>query len=150
MSEVKQSPFSLSQFHVEEFFIKRNPVPPGTPDFNVTPQGLINRSKGSFLLILEVSVKDTEGAYDIRFTSVASFLFKKDEAEGIYISNYFYLNAPAIVFPYIRSYIAGVTALSGLDAIHLPLMNFPKLIGEELKANTTYEDRSESEAGDRE
>lgn len=51
------------------------------------------------------------------------------------ISEYFYTNAPAIIFPYIRAYISSLTALSGMEAINLP----PLMLGglrEELFQNT--------------
>ena len=42
-------------------------------------------------------------------------------------SGYFLTNAPALIFPYVRSYISAVTALSGLSAINLPVMNLSSL-----------------------
>ena len=62
------------------------------------------------------------------------FSFKKvKEKENL--SSYFYVNAPAIIFPYIRSYIAALTALSGMPSVNLPLMNLGKMV-KSLKDNT--------------
>lgn len=63
-------------------------------------------------------------------------LFKfKSTVKQEELSNYFYVNAPAIIFPYIRAYVASVSALSGLSPINLPVMNLTGL-GEELKKKT--------------
>ncbi|RZJ87855.1 MAG: hypothetical protein EOO20_15075 [Chryseobacterium sp.] len=47
-------------------------------------------------------------------------------------------------FPYVRSYISAVTASSELPAINLPLLNFPKKIGDELRSNTQENNSLES------
>ena len=141
MGDLKTSAFSLNQFHIDEFFIKRDPVKEGKPEFDFNPKGLVNNENGTFLLTMDFSVKDSNDAYHINCKCVGYFKFKVEENDELTLSNYFYTNAPAIVFPYIRSYIASVTALSGLPAVHLPLVNFPKSIGELLKENTTVQEK---------
>ncbi len=135
MSELKQTPFSFTQFHVDEFSIKREPVPEeGTPEFTFHPSGYIDEENKSFLLTLSLSVKDSNNAYEINCNCIGYFIFGTEDE--LMLSNFFYVNAPAIMFPYIRSFIAGVTALSGLPAINIPLVNMPKKIGEDLKEHT--------------
>jgi preprotein translocase subunit SecB len=43
------------------------------------------------------------------------------------VKNFLYLNAPAILFPYLRAYISTLTTLSGLDTYTLPTMNLSSL-----------------------
>ena len=52
------------------------------------------------------------------------------------MNQYFYTNAPAILFPYIRAYISTLTNLSGYKPINLPTLNLTSL-REELEKNTT-------------
>ena len=52
------------------------------------------------------------------------------------LNNLFFVNAPALLFPYIRAYISTLTNLSGFDPINLPTLNMSGL-GEDLKKNTS-------------
>ena len=135
MAELKQASFKLKSFHIDEFNIKRKPLKSGKVNFDIEPQGVIMPKNGSYLLQLSVIVKDDNNAFDIKLSALGTFLYNKEDPESE-LGNFFYLNAPAIIFPYIRSFVASVTALSGLEAIHLPLINFPKVISEKLKNNT--------------
>lgn len=142
MENQKKSGFKFKSFVVIDFTIKREPVEQGDVDFEITPSAVINNSEKIFELKLTVSVIDNAGSFNINLTAVGYFEFE-DEKSVDTLSTYFYTNAPALIFPYIRAYISSVTALSGLRAVNLPVMN---LIGlrEELKANTVVQ---EKEAG---
>ena len=66
---------------------------------------------------------------------VADYTFnKKESLENR--NNIFYINAPALLFPYIRAYISTLTNLSRLESINLPTLNMSGL-GEDLKKNIT-------------
>ncbi len=98
------------------------------------PKGFIDKEKSSFKLHLGVKVHNENKSFNIEVDTVADFEFEK----GTDVSNlrsYFYLNAPALLFPYIRAYISTLTTLSGVDPINLPTLNLKK-IGEELEKNT--------------
>jgi len=85
-----------------------------------------------------VILKDSSGSFDINFKALGIFEFK-EESNKENLTNFFYTNAPAIIFPYIRAYISSVSALSGLKAINLPVLNLSSL-KDQLKANTVKED----------
>jgi preprotein translocase subunit SecB len=136
MTELKQSPFSFKQFHIDEFSIRREPNDEGEPDYQFEPSGLINEGDRTFLLSIDLTVKDSNGAYNIDCKCFGFFTFNVKEGEDLVVDDFFYLNAPAIMFPYIRAYISSVTALSGLATVNLPLLNFPKIIGQDLRDNT--------------
>jgi preprotein translocase subunit SecB len=69
------------------------------------------------------------------FEMVGNFMFS--DFEGIdNAKSIFYINAPAILFPYVRAYISTITNLSGNDTITLPTLNLSSL-GSILKENTT-------------
>ena len=65
---------------------------------------------------------------------MADFYFEKGIEEK-QLNNYFYINAPAILFPYIRAYITTLTSLSGLKPIILPTLNLIGL-GKDLADHT--------------
>jgi preprotein translocase subunit SecB len=134
MEVVKKSPFRLDQFIVKEFNITREPVKQGKIDFGIKPSGIIDDNNRIFQLSLEFFVKDNTGSFDIKLIAIGFFEFKADMSADT-LSNYFYTNASAIIFPYIRAYISSITALSGLKAVNLPVMNLSNL-KDQLKANT--------------
>lgn len=125
MEQINNSPFRLESFTIIESHIVRQPDDMGEIDVNIFPKGILNRSKKNFSLFLEVTVKD-ESSFDINIICVGVFKFKSDIPEQE-MSNYFLINAPAIIFPYVRSYISAMTALSGLKAVNLPVMNLSSL-----------------------
>jgi preprotein translocase subunit SecB len=134
MNNVTPSRFRLDKFFVEDFKFKREPTDQGKVDIKIIPSGYIDRENESFLLTLDVSLKDSTKSFTIKMKAIGYFKFSNGDPEKT-ISNYFYLNAPAIVFPYIRAYISAVSSLSGLNAINLPVMNLTSL-QEKLKENT--------------
>src|ERR1700761_4378552 len=120
METVKKSSFKLTQFVVKEFNITRDAVKQGKVEFGIKPSGIIDDNSKIFKLILNVFCKDNTGSFDITLTAFGFFEFKNEKSADT-LSNYFYINAPALIFPYIRAYIASVTALSGLKSINLPV-----------------------------
>lgn len=136
MSELKNSPFALAQFHIDEFSITRQFIDEGKPEFDFEPDGYIDHEENNFILTVQFNAKDSNNAYDIKCKCTGFFRFRVEEGGELNLSTNFYVNAPAIVFPYIRAYIASITALSGLSTIHIPTMNFAVQIGEKLKQNT--------------
>lgn len=58
---------------------------------------------------------------EVKVDIVAHFEYKgmSEEEIGAYLS----MNAPAIVFPYVRAYISSLTGLSGIAPLVLPTLN---------------------------
>jgi len=100
--------------------------------------GTVNKKDLTFDLNLTVIIKNAEDSLNIEINSIGNFKFEPvdDIAD---ISSFFYINASAILFPYIRAYIATLTNLSGLKAINLPTLNLTNL-AEDLKQNTVVID----------
>jgi len=137
MEAVRKSPFKLTQFIVKEFNITREAVKQGKVEFGIKASGVIDDNSKIYKIILDVICKDSSGSFDITLTAFGFFEFKNEKSADR-LSNYFYINAPALIFPYIRAYISSVTALSGLKAVNLPVMNLVALKSE-LMANTARE-----------
>ncbi|WP_316778447.1 protein-export chaperone SecB [Pedobacter antarcticus] len=126
MKKNKASGFKLDSFTVVNFNIERKPIKQTKGEIDIEPSGVIDRKSKNFSLILNVKVKDKNDSFNLSLTSIGSFLFR-DDMTSKELSNYFLTNAPAIIFPYVRAYISSVTALSGLAAVNLPVMNLSNL-----------------------
>jgi len=90
-------------------------------EFGIAPEGVFNEAEKAFLLTLNVVAKDKEQNLDLSLTIKGMFEYDTDDMNELipYIS----MNAPAIMFPYIRAYISNITALGGTQPIILPTLN---------------------------
>ncbi len=127
-------------FQFQDFLVKRSLIElnDGEPDksFNIAinPSGKIFSSKSLFQLKLEIKVYDNNEVINIDLVVLASFVFNANIRKSD-LDNYFFVNAPAIVFPYVRAYLSTLTNLSGLKPIILPTLNLTNL-KDKLKQNT--------------
>jgi preprotein translocase subunit SecB len=96
------------------------------------PKGLLDRSHKTFKLDLLISISENTGSLNIEVLISGDFVFNEETN----LENFLYVNAPAIMFPYVRSYITALTALSGIPTITLPTMNLSGL-QKEIENNTT-------------
>lgn len=119
----------ISFYHINDFDINI--------DFKTT--GLVLKSEKKFILLLETTITEKMESFNINIKSESIFDFSNLEDLELLMDSFFVVNAPAITFPYIRAYISGLTALSGLPTITLPTLNLTK-IGESLKKNITIKD----------
>ncbi len=106
-------------------------------NISFNPKGLINKNKSFFQLQLMVNIEDENKIINVEINAIANFLFDRKIEEN-QLNNYFYTNAPALLFPYIRAYISNLTTLSGAQPIILPTLNLSNL-REDLKNNTKEE-----------
>ncbi|SHJ57297.1 preprotein translocase subunit SecB [Tangfeifania diversioriginum] len=133
--QISQAPFRLKNFFFSESSIKIEPSTKAQSiDISIQPQGLVNESEKTFELELFVNIESKDGL-KISIKLIGTFEFK-EVVKNENLSNYFFVNAPAIIFPYLRSYISALTALSGSKTIILPPMNMSSL-GKQLEENTT-------------
>lgn len=126
--------FSFKKFVVLESQFQFNSGSPNDLDISIKPYGSFNKKTKLFELTLEMWLGD-EGKEDpdIYIKTQSSFLFE-DNFSGDQIPKYFTVNAPAITFPYIRSYISALTALSGRSTITLATLNLVRMASD-LEAN---------------
>lgn len=96
------------------------------------------RHLSCFRLILGVHIEDVNRVIVIDVEAIANYYFDK-EVDIALLESYFYINAPALLFPYIRAYISTLTNLSGYKPVNLPTLNLQRL-GKELKERTTESD----------
>ncbi|MEJ1369408.1 MAG: protein-export chaperone SecB [Candidatus Sedimenticola sp. (ex Thyasira tokunagai)] len=74
---------------------------------------------------LQVATSDNERVFDIKF--VAFFKSDKEITEADRELHFFNVNAPAIAYPFLRSYVANVMLLSGYEPVMLSTINFSQL-----------------------
>lgn len=121
-------------FIVKESHIVFNKTADFKIDIGFNPKGTVYKSLNQFKLELSVDVKDVDGNFNINLVAVSIFSYPVDADLEICIDSLFVVNAPAIIFPYIRAYISSLTALSGMPTLNLPTLNLSQL-GETLKDN---------------
>lgn len=103
---------------------------------NFDASGVIDKIDHLFILSLTTKVKTTDKSIEIKVVSESVFAYHDGADIEEYKSSYFTINAPAIIFPYVRAYISTLTSLSGVSTILLPTFNLAPL-GESLKENIT-------------
>lgn len=96
-------------------------------DFNMDGE----YSKPIFSLIMHVAIEDTNKMAKVDVSLEATFKVDTDNVKDF--NSFLYVNAPAIVFPYLRAYVSALTSLSGVNTIVLPTLNLTEK-GQELKA----------------
>ncbi len=100
--------------------------------------GTVNKKNLTFDLNLSVLITNPDKSISIEINAVGYFRFEPVEDIND-ISGFFYNNASAILFPYLRAYIGTLTNLSGLKAVNLPTLNLSNLAND-LKQNTIFVD----------
>lgn len=133
---MEESKFQFKGFTITRSLFERTDNEPSKKlSLKFSPKGVINTHESSFQLALGVMISDENKSFNIEIDAIANYLFEnKTEFENL--SKYFYINAPALLFPYIRAYISTLTNLSGFNPVNLPTLNMSRL-GEDLKKNTS-------------
>ena len=139
MSENKQASIQFLNFVVKECHIVFNNIGDYKIDINFNPKGFVNKTIDQFTLQLDVTIKDKDNGFNVNIITESFFSYSTETDIKEHIEGVFSLNAPAIVFPYIRAYIASLTALSGMATLTLPTLNLSQL-GETLKGNISIVD----------
>ncbi|MGB9748141.1 MAG: protein-export chaperone SecB [Bacteroidales bacterium] len=110
-----------------------------TLNIRFNPSGIIKRDLSCYQLKLDVFLEDENRCMNMEISAIADFRFELG-IDKEQLNQYFYINAPAILFPYIRAYIATLSVLAGTKIINLPTYNLSAL-GDELRKNTVDSDQ---------
>jgi preprotein translocase subunit SecB len=106
------------------------------PCVSIGLSGELERETGIFDLSVQISITTGHDAPCVQVVSVSRFEFGKP-LKLAEVPDYFYVNAPAIVYPYLRAFVSGLTALAGHNQLMLPTLN---LSGLNLQKYTTERD----------
>lgn len=125
--------FQFDSFIIQKsvFDLNQN-VEVGELSIGFKSAGKLDFEKGKFNLELGIFISDSTEALKIEIDSVGYFNFENLDRDSL--SNFLFVNAPAILFPYLRAYISSLTTLSGIRPIVLPTLNLTSL-REDLESN---------------
>lgn len=137
--ESKKSKIQFERFLVRENHIVFRNITDYKISIDFEARGLIRKKETQFFLHLLANVKDEDDNFDISILTESLFSYDSEANVDELINSLFTVNAPAIVFPYIRAYISSLTALSGMPVLTIPTLNLTKL-GAKLKENITIEE----------
>ncbi len=136
MKQPEVSKFQFSNFVVQESFFQFIERGDYEFSFEFSPSGKVFPSLGQFELHLGLKLREKNDLVKIDIKTISFFSY---EEEGSLADNKFFTtNAPAIVYPYIRAYIATLTAQSGIGTITMPAMNLSSL-GDVLRKKISVE-----------
>lgn len=131
----KTAKFQFRNYKIlKSFFEIKNETHSNTINLNFDPKGVISKENSCFKLELGVKIDDANKSFHIEVIIVADFYFDSDINQEN-LNKYFFVNAPALLFPYVRAYISTLTTLSGINPINLPTLNLTAL-GGQLQKNT--------------
>lgn len=116
-----KSQLNFINFVVPKFLFEKLPIEKEDDSFEIKPQAVINREKGQFHINIDIEINDSENSFSLKMFAVGVFEFEVEKEE--YLLNFMSINGPAIIFPYIRSFVSSFTSLSGFDTITLPTLN---------------------------
>jgi preprotein translocase subunit SecB len=86
------------------------------------PQSCASDSDLNYKLQLDIKISNSENQFSVFVSIIGLFEFDSD-LEPKAKENFFKINAPSILFPYVRAYISTLTSLSGMVPVILPTIN---------------------------
>lgn len=91
-------------------------------EIEITNTSGVNEEERKFKLTLDLHIGDRDGTLQINVVTDGFFEFDSDLDESDK-KTFFNVNAPAILFPYIRAYVTALTSLSGVPPVVMPTIN---------------------------
>jgi preprotein translocase subunit SecB len=82
-----------------------------------------------FSILFNVIVESTDGDVHVDVDAITYFSTAEVIDEVFKTSDFVKMNAPAIIFPYLRAFISSLTVNSNFSPIILPTYNFTSLLG---------------------
>lgn len=116
-----QAELKFINFVVPHFEFKKKASTTDKSILEIKPRAIISRSKKQFHITLEVLLDREEDDFYIQMLGVGIFEYENDNED--LLLNFMSINGPAIVFPYLRSFISSMTSLSGFSTVTLPTLN---------------------------
>lgn len=90
----------------------------------------------TFLIIFELLYEADQG-YTLEVEYQATFEADEPITEKFRSSNYPKINAPAIAYPFLRSFVSTVTVNAGYESVLLPTVNFVELAKQQPLSSTS-------------
>lgn len=120
----KVAQFRLAKFEIIKSLIETTENVAVSDELNVEfkQESAVNEENRILKYKFETVISDKDKALNIDVITIGTFEFDKDLPEEMK-ANFFKVNAPAILFPYIRAHVTTLTSLSGIKPIILPTIN---------------------------
>jgi preprotein translocase subunit SecB len=80
-----------------------------------------------FIVNFYIKIENSEKNFQLKLKAIAQFSTKEDVTDEFKKSPFIEINAPAIAFPYVRTFISNLTLNMGYNPILLPTFNFVEL-----------------------
>lgn len=120
----------LKNTRVEKFnFISSDEIKKDSFSLGVA-NGYSEKDSNSFIVKFEVEVKSEHG-YRFELSFIAEFETDSEVSTEFKSSHFPVVNAPAIAYPYLRSFVSLVTLNSGYEPLILPTVNFQVMAKED-------------------
>lgn len=94
----------------------------------------------SFAIMFDCTLRNDDGSFLLEVKATAHFETDKIVTQEFKDSPFVNINAPAIAFPYLRTFVSNLTLNSGYKAIIMPSFNFIKFVEDK-----TFKELSEKE-----
>lgn len=130
MNEVKRAAFSFENFRIQQFSLHDTDYTNESLNVQFDPSGIYQSSTGLFImtLLFRGVLADKPEVEILTAKLNAFFRFSNDTPKTLEeLPGYFYKNAIAIVFPYLRSFISTLTLQANIQPIILPVYNLSAL-----------------------
>lgn len=116
-----KSHLKFINFVVPKFLFEKVEISKDEEFFKLQPKAVIDRKEKQFHINIDLEINDSKNSFITRILGVGIFQYETDDEK--LLLNYIAINGPAIIFPYIRSFLSSFTSLSGFDTITLPTLN---------------------------
>ncbi|WP_286812902.1 MULTISPECIES: protein-export chaperone SecB [unclassified Maribacter] len=126
--------FSFESYKFDKVLIDFQNIGLNNLDVKFEPTGIFHKEESNFELQIKFIATTQESLLFVEIIAIANFAFENVNVLEE-IPSFFYRNAIAIFFPYLRAYVSLVTNQAGHSAFILPTLNLSKL-EEPLRANT--------------
>lgn len=116
--------FRFIKYRILESSIKTNLAQDSASQLSVNFKQTVGVDEGNhkMRLLFDTEIADEKKNIEIMVKAEGFFEFEQGLPEE-QKERFFKINAPAILFPYVRAYISTLTALSGINPITLPTLN---------------------------
>jgi preprotein translocase subunit SecB len=143
MIKGKPAAFSFEDFKIPAFSYDESNHTGSELKLGFSPKGIYFLEEKTFKLELDfvthtAQEESPEDRPVMQIAAVATFKFDESVLTKADIPSYFYNNAIAIIFPYLRAFISTLTVQANTKLLRLGLMNLSDLAST-FKENTTEE-----------
>lgn len=141
-NNIKSGSFALQSYRVISFSFKEPANEKHKLGLQLSPSGTYFQKQKRYSLAFDFTAFYTEEGVDIPIITIstaAEFTFEQ-ESTIEELPTYFFSNSIAIVFPFVRAFVATLTTIANVKPIILPVLNLTSM--QDLLRENTIVDQS--------